>query len=82
MSGNSNRNVDRNDNIPVVLRPKVKVEISLDMLDHPGEADADEVERIEDIVRGEEDLGGEAYQGVLDLHDDIKEDVERAEECI
>ena len=52
------------------------------MLGDPGKADADEVERIKDVVRGEEDLGDEAYQGVLDLHDDVKEDVERAKECV
>ena len=52
------------------------------MLGDPGEADADEVERIEDVVRGEEDPGDEAYKGVLDLHDDVQEDVERAEECV
>ena len=41
------------------------------MLGDPGKADADEIERIEDIVCGEEDLGDEAKKGVLDLHDDV-----------
>ena len=82
MNGNSNGNVDGNDNIPFVLRPKIEIEVSLDVLGDPGEADADKVETIEDIVCGEEDLGGLADQGVCDLHNDVKKDIKRAEKCV
>ena len=82
MNGNSNGDVDGNDNIPFIFRPKIKIEVSLDVLGDPGEADADEVQRIEDIVCGEEDPGDQADQGVCDLHDDVKKDIKRAEKCV
>ena len=82
MNGNGNGNVDGNDNIPFVLRPKIEIEVSLDVLGDPGEADADKVETIEDIVCGEEDLGDLADQGVCDLHNDVKKDIKRAEKCV
>ena len=82
MNGNSNGNVDGNDNIPFIFRPKIEIEVSLDVLGDPGEADADKVERVEDIVCGEEDLGDLADQGVCDLHNDVKKDIKRAEKCV
>ena len=82
MNCNSKDDVCANDQIPIVIRPKVEIEVSLDVFDDPGEADADKVENSEDVVSGEDKLGGEDYSGVCNIHYDLEEDVERAEEYV
>ena len=79
---NSKDDVDRRDQIPIVIYPKVEIEVRLDMLDDPGEADASEVEGSDDVVCGEDDLGDKDDCWVCNLHNDLKEDIERAEESV
>ena len=82
MNDNSKDDVDRHDQIPIVIRPKVNIEVWLDMLDDPGKPDAGEVEGGDDVVCGEDDLGDEDDCWVCNLHNDLEEDVERAEESV
>ena len=57
MNGNSKDDVDRHDQIPIVIHPKVKIEVRLEMFDDPGEPDAGEVERTDDVICSEDDPG-------------------------
>ena len=82
MNCNSKDDVCANDQIPIVIRPKVEIEVSLDVFDDPGEADADKVKNRDDVVSGEDKLGGEDYSGVCNIHNDLEEDVERAQEYV
>ena len=82
MYGNSKNDVYENDPIPIVIRPKVEIEVNLNVFDDPGEADADKVENRDDVVSGEDKLGGEDYIRVCNIHNDLEEDVERAQEYV
>ena len=82
MNGNSKDDVDRHDQIPIVIHPKVEIEVRLDVFDDPCEADAGEVEGSDDVVCGEYDLRDEDDCWVCNLHIDLEEDVERAEESV
>ena len=82
MNGNSKDDVDRHDQIPIVIHPKVEIEVRLDVFDDPGEADAEEVEGTDDVVCGEDDLGDEDYFWVRNLHNYLEEDIERTEESV
>ena len=82
MNGNSKDDVDRHDQIPIVIHPKVEIEVRLDVFDDPGKADAGEVEGSDDVVCGEDDLGDEDDYWVCNLHNDLKEDIERTEESV
>lgn len=82
MNGNSKYDVNGNYQIPIVIRPKVEIKVSLDMFDDPGEADAGEIENSEDVVSDEDKLRGEDDSGMCDIHNDLKEDVERAQKCV
>ena len=82
MNGHSKDDVYGNDQIPIVIRPKVEIKVSLDVLDDPGEADTDEVENSEGVVRGEDNLGGVDDRRVCNIHNDLEEDVERTQECV
>ena len=82
MNGNSKDDVDRHDQIPIVIHPKVKIEVRLEMFDDPGEPDAGEVEGSDDVVRVEDDLGDEDDCWVCNLHNDLEEDIERAKESV
>ena len=82
MNGHSKDDVYGNDQIPIVIRPKIEIKVSLDVLDDPGEADTDEVENSEGVVSGEDNLGSEDDRRVCNIHNDLEEDVERTQECV